>query len=1364
MQEPINQQKPKAIPKPVPASNTLRKLDIRFPEELPVSGQRQLIKDALQSHQVVIVCGETGSGKTTQLPKICLDLGRGTINGGKLIGHTQPRRIAATATAKRIAQELGSPIGQDVGYQVRFADKTSNAASIKLMTDGILLAETQRDPQLRAYDTLIIDEAHERSLNIDFLLGYLRQLLPKRPDLKLIITSATIDAQRFAEHFAINGQVAPVIEVSGRLFPVEQRYAPLEPDAKPDGKKESKTAKEIPDAVTEEIASLWREGAAGAGDVLVFLPGEREIRDCAEALRKDHVLQQRFHPEILSLFARQSVAEQERVFSPGNGRRIILTTNVAETSLTVPNIRYVIDSGLARVKRYSYRNKVEQLQIEPISQAAANQRAGRCGRVSDGICVRLYSEQDYQGRSKFTDPEILRSSLAAVLLRMSSLRLPKIQHFPFIDKPLGRAIADGVQLLDELGAIEFDESETADIKDAGKDINNSFKLTAIGKQLADLPLDPRIGRMLLAAKEQNALKEVTIIASALATQDPRDRPMDQAAAADQAHLQFADERSEFLSFVKLWNWYQDALQHKHSNRQLENLCKSKFLSPRRLREWRDVHGQLHTMLGEKGWKENGLAATYEQVHLSLLTGLLGYVAKKEEDEKSQDRNSKTGGYVGARGIRPFIWPGSTIGKKAGAWILAGELQETNRMYARTIAKIEPQWVERVAAHRLIKSLSDPFWDNRQGEVMAFERGTLYGLPIYHGRRVRYEPHNPKEARELFIRQALVQEEMFGRMDTPALQRETETDAKKKYPNLFGFFWHNRRLIKEIEALEHRSRRPDVLVDDELLFAFYESRIPNGVCSRESLKAWLAKKSGEDKNQGSELDAQLRLEKADLMRHEAAGITVDRYPKTMLVGGAQLSLTYHFEPGSPKDGVTLVVPLTQLNQVDGRRCEWLVPGMCEEKALLLLKSLPQKLRRHCVPLPDYAKSFLERKLEEKQFGVGDFLDSLISDIRKERGLEIKRTDFRPEALPLHSSMNFRLIDEHGRQLEVERNLARLRSEYGQTARNAFQAIAQETAQVELGVEPPVGEKTKANSTGDKSTTDTTRKVEQGGCRTWEFGELPETLEIQKGNKTLFGYPALVDRGDFCDLEVFDDLEEARKQHSLGLRRLFALSNKDTLKALQKQLPGIRELGLLFINVGSVEGLIDQILNLALDRAYMTEPLPVNAEQFTERLQAGKPRLALIAQEISRHALNALQAHADLQKKIASAKAASPSAYADIQAQMQGLIFPKFVAEIPYAQLVHVPRYLKAIAMRIDKLRSNPSRDAQCQKDWESVARPWQKLIQGNRGTAAYAMAEDQALVDFRWQLEELRVALYAQELKTPTPMSLKRLEKVLASLR
>ena len=1315
----------------MPAPNTGKRMEISFPEQLPVSAQRQVIAEALLAHQVVIVCGETGSGKTTQLPKICLDIGRGSMNGGKLIGHTQPRRIAATATAKRIAQELGTPIGVDVGYQVRFADKTSPGASIKLMTDGILLAETQRDPQLRAYDTLIIDEAHERSLNIDFLLGYLRQLLPKRPDLKLIITSATIDANRFAEHFALGGKPAPVIEVSGRLFPVEQRYAPLEIN---EGKKESKEVLDIPDAVAQAINQVWREGASGAGDVLVFLPGEREIRDCAEVLRKDHVLQQRFHPEILSLFARQSVAEQERVFSPGNGRRIILTTNVAETSLTVPNIRYVIDSGLARVKRYSYRNKVEQLQVEPISQAAANQRAGRCGRVSDGICIRLYSEQDFQSRDRFTDPEILRSSLAAVLLRMSALKLAKINEFPFLDRPLGRAIADGIQLLDELGAIEYEANE---------DDQTRFKLTPIGKQLSDLPLDPRIGRILLAAKDQQALREVTIIASALATQDPRERPLEQAQAADQAHLQFADERSEFLSFIKLWDWYQDALTHKHSNRQLENLCRSKFLSPRRLREWRDVYGQLHVMLAEKGWKENTSPATYEQIHLALLTGLLGFVAKKEEDEKSQERGSKTGGYLGARGIRPFIWPGSTIGKKAGAWFLAGEMQETTRMYARTIAKIEPQWIEKVAAHRLIKSLSDPFWDHRQGEVMAFERGTLYGLPIYHGRRVRYESHDPELARELFIRQALVQEELFGRMESAALEREIQAEAKRKYPDSFGFFWHNHQLIKEIEALEHRSRRPDVLVDDDLLFAFYDSRLPKTVLNREGMRAWL-------KTPGA--DSQMRLAKADLMRHEAAGITVDRYPKKWLVGGSELSLTYHFEPGSPKDGVTLVVPLTLLNQVDGRRCEWLVPGMCEEKIQLLLKSLPQKLRRHLVPLPAYAQSFLERCLDSDQFGVGDYVEQLIRDIQKERGIEIARTDFRPEALPQHLFMNFRLIDEHGRQLELDRNLVKLRAEFGGIARDAFQALAQEGA---------VTAKVETSKSGSEKPT---IEISQGGYRSWDFGDLPETLEIKKGNKLLFGYPALVDRGESCDLEVFDDLQEAQKIHHQGLRKLFVIANKDTLKSLQRQLPGIRELGLLFINIGSVDALVEQILNVAIERAFMSESLPTNAQQFQERLQAGKPRLALIAQEIAKHALNALQANLDVQKKIAQAKASSASAYADIQNQLQGLIFPKFVSDIPYAQLVHLPRYLKAVQMRIDKLRSNPARDAQCQKDWESVARPWQKLLQGSKGSASYVMAEHQGLQDFRWQLEELRVALFAQELRTPSPMSLKRLEKVLASLR
>ena len=1294
-------------------------LKIEFPENLPVSGQREKITRALEQHQVVIVCGETGSGKTTQLPKICLAMGRGRANGTqKLIGHTQPRRIAATSTAKRIAQELGSPLGEDVGYQVRFADKTSATASVKLMTDGILLAETQRDPLLNAYDTIIIDEAHERSLNIDFLLGYLRQLLPKRPDLKVIVTSATIDAERFAKHFANQDQLAPVIEVSGRLYPVEVRYQPL---LKP-GQKE---ATEIPDAVVEAVLELWREGPQTAGDILVFLPGEREIRDCAEAIRKDHILNQRFHPEVLSLFARQSVAEQERVFQSGGGRRIVLATNVAETSLTVPGIRFVIDAGLARVKRYSYRNKVEQLQVESISQAAANQRAGRCGRVADGICIRLYDEADFNARPKFTDPEILRSSLAAVILRMRALKLPRIQEFPFIEPPLGRAITDGVQLLEELGAMESEGPRQG-------------ALTPIGKQLAALPLDPKVGRMLLAAKEQQALREVLIIATAMATQDPRDRPLEFAQAADAAHKVFADERSEFLSFVKLWDWYQDALTHKQSNRQLENLCKSHFISPRRMREWRDVHGQLHRLLMEQGWKENASPATYEQIHGSLLTGLLGNIAKKSEDDKNGP-----GIYEGARGIKLTIWPGSTIGKKAGAWILASELVETSRLFARTIAKIEPQWVEKVASHRIIRSWSDPFWDARQGEVMAHERGTLYGLPIYHGRKIRFSPKDAEEARRIFIQRALVEADLFGSLEA--------AQAQKQGGSLYSFFWHNLNLIKQIEALEHRSRRQDVLVDDELLFAFYDQHLPKSVLSKQTLEAWL--------KESQPAGASLKLDKADLMRHEAAGITLDRYPKTIKMAGTELQLNYHFEPGSPKDGVTMVVPLALLNQVDPRRCDWLVPGLAIEKTQLLLKSLPQKLRRHCVPLPEYAKNFVERHVESQSFGEGDYLEALMADIKTRTQVQVQKADFRPENLPLHCLMNFRLVDEYGRQMEVDRNLGQLRAEYAQAAREIFQEVAASAV-----TQMTEGSSNSSPQTSGNSIQVNSSSLVQGSTeniKEWNFGELPEMLEIKRGKQTLYGYPALVDRHTHCDIEVFDDPELARTTHRLGLRRLFAIPMRETIKALHKQLPGARDLGLLFLNIGNADELMTQIIDLAIDRSCLMEPLPTNSSAFKDRLDQGKPKLALVAQELARHALAALQAHADLQKRMSQLKALSQGAHTDVTQQIQQLIHAKFVMHTPYEQLIHLPRYLKAVTLRIDKLRTNPARDAQLLQEWQSLAQPWAKLIQGQR---SHGGTIDPRLQEFRWQLEELRVALFAQELKTPTPMSVKRLQKVLDSFR
>ncbi|WP_253727868.1 ATP-dependent RNA helicase HrpA, partial [Burkholderia thailandensis] len=980
----------RTAPNPVPP--------ITFPESLPVSGKRDEIARAIAAHQVVIVCGETGSGKTTQLPKICLALGRGVGAGGAgLIGHTQPRRLAASSTGRRIAEELGTPFGEVVGYKVRFTDNLAPGASVKLMTDGILLAESQTDPLLKAYDTLIIDEAHERSLNIDFLLGYLKQILPRRPDLKLIVTSATIDADRFARHFGSDERPAPVIEVSGRLYPVEVRYRPIADDrpaavrhaeGAASGRDRAKSAREaerdLMDGIVDAVDELCREGP---GDVLVFLPGEREIRDAAESLRKHHPP----HTEILPLFARLSAAEQERVFKASNARRIVLATNVAETSLTVPGIRYVVDTGLARVKRYSYRNKVEQLQIESISQAAANQRAGRCGRVADGICIRLYEESDFAGRARFTDPEILRSSLASVILRMKSLHLSAIESFPFIEPPPGRAIADGYQLLNELGAVDDDNA-----------------LTPLGRELARLPLDPRVGRMILAARDQQALREVLVIASALSVQDPRDRPIDAQEQADQAHRRFADERSEFLQWLRIWAWFEEAVAHKKSNRQLVDACRQHFLSHLRLREWRDVHSQLLTVVREHGWRLNEADATFEQIHLSLLTGLLGNIGFKAEDEPH---------YLGARGIKFHLWPGSALVKKAGRWVMAAELVETSRLYARCIAKIEPEWIERIGAHLLKKSLSEPHWEKRPAQVTAFERATLYGLTVYHRRRVAFGRQDPARARELFIRGALV---------------DGEFDTK------LAFFAHNRKLLADIEQLEHKSRRQDVLVDDELIHAFYDQAIPSGIHTGAAFERWYrdeVKKSGQPEDKLR----LLYLSRDDLMRHEAAGVTTDLFPKRATMAGVEMALTYHFEPGSPRDGVTLAVPLFALNQVDARRAEWLVPGMLKEKAHLLLKSLPQKLRRHCVPLPEYAAGFVERAGRER-FGAGGLVDALIADVRERTQVATKTSDFKLETLPAHLFMNFKVIDEHGRQLAMGRNLAQLRAELGAQAQQHFQKIA------------------------------------------------------------------------------------------------------------------------------------------------------------------------------------------------------------------------------------------------------------------------------------------------------------------------------------
>ncbi|HEY0297049.1 MAG TPA: ATP-dependent RNA helicase HrpA [Bordetella sp.] len=1271
---------------------------IAYPEDLPVSARRQEIARAIAAHQVVIVSGETGSGKTTQLPKICLELGRGRR---RLIGHTQPRRLAATSVARRIAEELDTPLGEVVGYQVRFNDHTGPNASVKLMTDGILLAESQRDPLLKRYDTVIIDEAHERSLNIDFLLGYLKQLLPRRPDLKLIITSATIDAERFATHFASeSGKPAPVIEVSGRLYPVEVRYRPVlqeQPDdAAPSGKGNrdrlaGDEERDLIDAIVDAVDECARHGP---GDVLVFLPGEREIRESAEALRKHHPA----GTEILPLYARLSQAEQEQIFRPrGNARRVVLSTNVAETSLTVPGIRFVVDSGLARIKRYSWRNKVEQLRIESISRASANQRAGRCGRIGPGLCIRLYDEADFNARAPFTDPEVLRSSLASVILRMKSLGLDDIERFPFVEAPPGRAVADGYHLLLELGAIALAQAE--DKGDEATRTGAAYELTNTGRELAKLPVDPRIGRMVLAAREQQCLAEMLIIASALSVQDPRDRPMAEREAAEAAHAKFNDDKSEFVSFLKLWRWYGEQVQHKPSQRRLVGLLRQNFLSPVRLREWHDVHTQLAALVGELGWRLNQTDATYEQLHLALLSGLLGNIGFK-----SEEGGNPGGNYQGAREIRFHIHPSSTLQKKAGRWIMAAELIETTRLYARCVARIEPTWLERVAGHLLRHNWSDPRWEKKAGQVVANERATLYGLQIYHGRRVHYGRINPQHARELFIREALVP----GEIDT-------------KLP----FVAHNRRLIASIEKLEHQTRRPDILVDDELIHAFYDQQLPAGISQTATLEKWV---HGLDKAAADKL----LLTREALMRHEAAGVTTEVFPKKVEWQGVSMALDYHFEPGSSKDGVTLSVPLFALNQIDAQRCEWLVPGMLKEKVHLLLKSLPQKLRRHCVPLPDYSAGFYDRwfdKLGDPQQGL---VEAIIADMWDQVQVRPVLGDFKLETLPAHLFMNFRVVDEHGRMLAAGRNLAQLKAELGRQAQANFQQLASRDTEV-------------AQALAHEKLT------------SWSFGPLPEVMEIKRGGQSVIGYPALVDKGAHDDLDVFDDPDEARRHHRAGLLKLFRLGLREQVKFLEKNLADLTKMSMFYLTLGTQEELRDQIIDCALAQACLAEPWPANEQQFEARRNEGKGRLGLLAQEVARLAGTILAEYAALQRKLQQAKPHA-AAHADLQQQL-GALMPKwFIREIPYAQLAHYPRYLKAAVGRIDKLRADPGRDAKLMGEMAPLLTNYQRARSALKG------APDPALDEFRWLLEELRVALFAQELRTPMPVSVKRLMKAWEALR
>ncbi|MGA0571118.1 ATP-dependent RNA helicase HrpA [Variovorax sp. VNK109] len=1263
---------------------------------------------ALAEHQVIIVCGETGSGKTTQLPKIALAMGRGKLNHpgqrGHLIGHTQPRRIAASSVAKRIAEELHTPLGEVVGYKVRFQDRLSRDASVKLMTDGILLAETQTDPLLKAYDTLIIDEAHERSLNIDFLLGYIRQILPRRPDLKVIVTSATIDADRFAQHFASAQGPAPVIMVSGRLFPVEQRWRPFEESRDHD----------LNDAIADAVDELWRD-SRGSGDILVFLPGEREIREAADHLRK-HLSHQPVlrNAEVLPLFSRLSQSEQERVFDSHAGRRIVLATNVAETSLTVPGIRYVIDAGTARVKRYSFRSKVEQLLVEPVSQAAANQRAGRCGRVADGICIRLYDEKDFAGRPRFTDPEILRSSLAGVILRMKSLHLGVVEEFPFLDPPQRRAIADGYQLLNELGAVD-----------------DANELTPLGGELARLPLDPRVGRMIIEARERQALDEVLVIASALSVQDVRDRPLEAQQAADQAHVKFDDEKSEFSGYLKLWKWLETARgghgdTHRLSNRQYEQLLRQNFVNVRRVREWRDIHSQLHTVVAEHKWRLNTTPASYEQLHMSMLSGLLGNIGCKLEDEDV---------YLGARGIKFHRHPGAHLSKKPGRWIVCAELVETTRLFGRGIAGIEPQWIETVAGHLLKKQLLDPHYEKKTAEVMALERATLYGLVVYSGRRVNFGRVDPQAARELFIREALV----GGQWET-------------RLP----FLAANRKLLRQVEELEHKSRRQDVLVDEELIFAFYDQQVPQDVMSGQQLEDWWRSESKAKPDL-------LLLTREELMRHEAAGVTTQAFPRTVRLGGVDCAATYLHEPGDPKDGLTATVPLFVLNQVSEERCEWLVPGMLKDKIQALLKSLPQKPRSRFVPLPEAAARLAQVLGTPENFGNGSLTDVLLKQVRQETSLDVKRADFKLDMLPPHMFMNFRVVDEHGRQLGTGRNLGALKAELGAQARGAFQALAGlKLADAPQTAPTPATQGAAQKAQGDKAgkpapaAAPATRAMEPQRYTAWTFGELPELMEIRKGGQTLIGFPALVDLGDAVTVEVFDEHEVAQAKHRIGLRRLFALQLRDALKYLEKNVPDLQKMAVAFMPLGTMEELRQQIIDVALDRAFLLDPLPTSEAEFKRRVEEGRGRLTLIANEVARLAGVILIEYATAARKIKDTKI-QPDATADASQQLQRLVTRRFMANTPWSQLQHFARYLKAVTLRLDKLRADPARDAAKLAELRPQEQRYWRLVAERKGVM------DERMLEFRWLLEELRVSFFAQELRTPQPVSLKRLDKAWAQL-
>lgn len=1227
--------------------------EISYPEELPVSQRREEILAAIKQHQVVVIAGETGSGKTTQLPKMCLELGLGARG---LIGHTQPRRIAARSVATRIAEELQSELGSLVGYKVRFNDQVSENTQIKLMTDGILLAEIQSDRYLNQYEVLIIDEAHERSLNNDFILGYLKQLLPRRPDLKVIITSATIDVERFSDHF----DHAPIIEVSGRTYPVEVRYRPV-------------TETEDQDQLQAIFDAVDELQAEGRGDILIFMNGEREIRDTAEALERREL----HHTEILPLYARLSAQEQNRIFHPSGLNRIILATNVAETSLTVPGIKYVIDPGTARISRYSYRTKVQRLPIEPISQASANQRKGRCGRVSEGICIRLYSEDDFNNRPPFTDPEILRTNLASVILQMTALGLDDIEAFPFVDAPDRRQIQDGLRLLEELQALKWIDTR------AGK----KRVLTDSGRQLANLPIDPRLGKMVLSAAANGSLREVMVIVSALSIQDPRERPQEKQQSADDKHRRFADKNSDFLAFVNLWQYIQKQ-QKELSRNQFRRLCQKDYLNYLRIREWQDIYHQLRLTVREMGLAINSEPAEYVAVHTALLTGLLSHIGAKEA-EKQQ--------YLGARNAHFSIFPASVLFKKQPKWCMAAELVETSKLWGRMVASIESEWIEPLAQHLVKRSYHEPHWSRKQGAVLASEKVTLYGVPIVQARSVNYGAIDPMVSREIFIRAALV-----------------EGDWQTRHK----FFFDNQKLIQEVEELEHKTRRRDILVSEQTLFDFYDQRIPAEIVSQRHFDKWW------QQTQKTQPEL-LNFEKAFLLNEEANISTLD-FPNFWHQGNLKLKLSYQFEPGTDADGVTVHIPLPLLNQIDLHGFDWQIPGLRKELVMALIKSLPKAQRRNFVPAPNYAEAFLARATPLEK----PLVESLSEQFRKMTGVWVEPSEWNWEQVPTHLKMTFRVIDEKGKKIAESGDLDDLKVSLKDRIQQSIAEVADDG-------------------------------IEQSGIHIWNFATLPQFYEQKKHGFSIKAYPAIVDEKEAVGIKLFETEFEQQRAMQAGLRRLLLLNVPSPIKYLHEKLPNKAKLGLYFTPFGTVLQLIDDCIACAVDKLIVDFGGVVWEEEKFEQLRDFvRANLNEVTVDIAQKVEQILTLTFEINKRMKGRLDFNLAfALSDIKAQISALIYPGFVEKTGYPRLADLNRYLQAIDKRLDKVAQDVNRDRAAMLRIEKVQQAYQQLL--NKLPKSKPISDE--ILEIRYMIEELRVSLFAQQLGTAYPISDKRILNLIESL-